>query len=259
MTDLGTVMWVSAAVLGVAVTLLWLVSLVTKDAGIVDIFWGTGFVLVSWAVFLIADGSNSRRLLVVVLTSLWGVRLTAYLAWRNLGKAEDYRYAAMRARWGSRWWWWSYFQVFLLQGVLIWVVSLPVQAGQVPETPAAGWLALAGVVVWSIGVLFEGIGDMQLARFKADPTNKGRVMDTGLWRYTRHPNYFGNFLIWWGIWMVAAESGVWWTVVGPIVMSILLLRVSGVAMLERTITERRPGYAEYIRRTAAFFPRPPRP
>ena len=119
-------------------------------------------------------------------------------------------------------------------------------------------MAIVGSLVWLIGVLFEGIGDLQLARFKADPANKGKVMDRGLWRYTRHPNYFGNFLIWWGIWIVAAEAGVWWTVIGPIVMSILLLRVSGVAMLERTITERRPAYAEYIRTTSAFFPRPPK-
>ncbi|MBU1494443.1 MAG: DUF1295 domain-containing protein [Actinobacteria bacterium] len=259
MTDLGTVLWVSAVVLSVAVTLLWLVSLLIGDAGIVDIFWGTGFVLVAWAAFLMADGVDARRMLLMLLPSLWGARLTIYLAWRNLGKGEDYRYAAMRQRWGSRWWWWSYPQVFLLQGVLIWIVSLPVQAGQIPDAPDLGWMAAAGAGVWLIGVLFEGIGDLQLARFKADPANQGRVMDRGLWRYTRHPNYFGNFLIWWGIWIVAAESGVWWTVVGPIVMSVLLLRVSGVAMLERTIGERRPGYAEYVRRTSAFLPMPPKP
>jgi steroid 5-alpha reductase family enzyme len=258
MTDLGTVLWVSAVVLFSAVTLLWLVSLALRDAGIVDIFWGTGFVLVAWTVFLTADGLDSRRLLLVVLTSLWGARLSLYLAWRNLGKPEDYRYAAMREKWGARWWWWSYLQVFLLQGTLIWIVSLPVQAAQVPATPDLGWMAAAGAAVWLIGMLFEGLGDLQLARFKADPDNRGKVMDAGLWRYTRHPNYFGNFLIWWGIWIAAAETGSWWTVAGPLVMSFLLLRVSGVAMLERTITERRPGYAEYVRRTSAFFPRSPK-
>jgi steroid 5-alpha reductase family enzyme len=258
MTDIGSVLLTSALVLVVAVTLLWLVSLAMRDSGIVDIFWSTGFVLVAWAVFLIADGLEARRLLLVVLTSLWGARLTSYLAWRNLGKDEDYRYTAMRDKWGAKWWWWSYFQVFLLQGALIWIVSLPIQAAQVEPTPGLGWLAIVGSLLWIIGMVFEGIGDLQLARFKADPSNKGRVMNTGLWRYTRHPNYFGNFMIWWGIWLVAAETGVWWTVVGPIVMSILLLRVSGVAMLERTITERRPAYAEYIRTTSAFFPRPPK-
>lgn len=258
MTDLGTVMWVAAAVLAVAVTLLWLVSLVMRDSSIADIFWGTGFVLVAWAAFLTADGLDGRRLLLMLLPSLWGVRLTSYLAWRNLGKGEDRRYTAMREKWGARWWWWSYLQVFLFQGLLIWVVSLPVQASQVPATPGLGWMAAVGSAVWLVGFLFEGIADLQLSRFKGDPENKGKVMDRGLWRYSRHPNYFGNFLLWWGIWIVAAEAGSYWTVIGPLVMSFLLLRVSGVAMLERTITERRPAYAEYIRTTSAFFPRPPK-
>lgn len=258
MTDLLTVLWMSAMVLLGAVTLLWLLSIAIRNSGIADIFWSTGFVLVAWTAFLAGDGVDTRRLLLVILTSLWGARLTAYLAWRNLGKDEDHRYAAMRTRWGGKWWWWSYLQVFLLQGALIWVVSLPIQAASIAATPNLGWMAVVGSAAWLIGVLFEGIGDLQLARFKADPDNKGKVMDRGLWRYTRHPNYFGNFLIWWGIWIVAAEAGVWWTVVGPIVMSVLLLRVSGVAMLERTITERRPAYAEYIRTTSAFFPRPPK-
>ena len=251
-------LWVSAATVAVAVTILWLVSLAMRNSSIMDIFWGTGFVLVAWATFLVADGLDGRRLLLMLLPSLWGVRLTSYLAWRNLGKGEDYRYTAMRQKWGDKWWWWSYLQVFLFQGLLIWVVSLPVQASQVPTTPDLGWMAVAGATVWLIGFLVEGIADLQLARFKADPDNQGEVMDRGLWRYSRHPNYFGNFLIWWGIWVVAAEAGHYWTVVGPLVMSFLLLRVSGVAMLERTIADRRPGYAEYIRTTSAFFPRPPK-
>ena len=251
-------MWVATATLAVAVTLLWLVSLLMNDSSIADIFWGTGFVLVAWAAFLVADGLDGRRLLLMLLPSLWGVRLTSYLAWRNLGKGEDRRYTAMREKWGSRWWWWSYVQVFVFQGLLIWVVSLPIQAAQVPATPDLGWMAAAGSAVWLVGVLFEGIADLQLSRFKADPGNRGEVMDRGLWRYSRHPNYFGNFLVWWGIWIVAAEAGVYWTVVGPLVMSFLLLRVSGVAMLERTITERRPAYADYVRTTSAFLPRPPR-
>jgi steroid 5-alpha reductase family enzyme len=254
MTELGTILWVSAVLLAGLFTVLWLASLWMRDAGIVDIFWGASFVLVSWAAFLTADGLEARRLLIVGLTTVWGVRLSIYLAWRNLGKEEDHRYAAMRERWGSRWWWWSYGQVFLLQAALAWVVSLPVQAGQVPERPGLGWMAAAGTVVWLAGLLFEGMGDLQLARFKADPANADGVLDTGLWRLTRHPNYFGDFLVWWGIWIVAAESGAWWTVIGPLLMTILLLRVSGVTMLERTIADRRPGYAEYVRRTSTFFP-----
>ncbi len=259
MTGIGTVLWVSATTIGGAVFLLWLVSLAIRDAGIVDVFWGAGFGLVAWAAFLATDGVDSRRMLLVLLTSLWGARLALYLAWRNLGKEEDFRYASMRRRWGARWWWWSLFQVFLLQGALIWIVSLPVQAGQVPAAPDLGWMAAVGSAVWLIGIVFEGIGDLQLARFKADPGNRGLVMDHGLWRYTRHPNYFGDFMVWWGIWIVAAEAGSWWTVIGPIVMSVLLLRVSGVAMLEKTIVQRRPGYAEYAQRTSAFFPMPPKP
>jgi steroid 5-alpha reductase family enzyme len=188
------------------------------------------------------------------------MRLTLYLAWRNLGKGEDYRYQEWRADWGSRWWIVSLFQVFLLQGVLMWIVALPVQAGQVPaEADTFGWLAALGVVLWGVGIFFETVGDAQLARFKADPANRGKVMDRGLWRYTRHPNYFGDFAVWWGLYLIALEGqGTWWTIIGPIVMSILLIRVSGAAKLEKTISGRREGYADYVKRTSGFFPRPPR-
>jgi steroid 5-alpha reductase family enzyme len=247
--------------------LLWLVSLARRDASIVDIFWGPGFVLVAWAVFAWAgahdlpDGGEARRWLLVSLVSVWGLRLGGYLAYRNLGKGEDYRYVAMRDKAGSRFWIISLFKVFLLQGLLMWIVSLPVQAGQLPSTPdGIGPLAIAGAAVWAVGLFFETVGDAQLARFKADPANKGKVMERGLWRYTRHPNYFGDFMVWWGIYLVALEGhGTWWSIAGPLLMSFLLLRVSGVAMLEKTIANRRPGYEEYIRRTSAFFPRPPKP
>lgn len=259
MTDLPTVLWISAVVLIAAMTVLWLVSLAVADSSIVDIFWGSAFVLVAWTAFVAADGLDARRILLVSMTSVWGARLTLYLGWRNLGKGEDFRYAEWRRRHGRRWWWRSYLQVFLLQGALAWVVSLPIQAGQVPADPNLGWMAVAGFAVWAIGLIFEGVGDLQLARFKADPANQGRVMDTGLWRYTRHPNYFGDFLVWWGLWLVAAEaSGAWWTFAGPLVMSWLLIRVSGARKLESTIGERRPGYSEYIRRTSGFFPLPPK-
>jgi steroid 5-alpha reductase family enzyme len=256
----------AAAVAGGAMVLLWLVSLAARDASLVDIFWGPGFVLVAWAVLLwvgdhdLPDGGGARRWLLVSLVTVWGLRLGGYLARRNLGKGEDYRYVAMREKAGKRFWLVSLFKVFLLQGLLMWIVSLPVQAGQLPSTPdGLGPLAVAGAVVWGIGLFFEAVGDAQLARFKADPANKGKVMDQGLWRYTRHPNYFGDFMVWWGIYLVALEGhGTWWSLAGPLLMSFLLLRVSGVALLEKTITTRRAGYEEYIRRTSAFFPRPPR-
>jgi steroid 5-alpha reductase family enzyme len=250
----------AAIVIVASMTMLWVVSVGVRDASIVDIFWGPGFVIVAWAVFLVADGTGSRRLLLALLTTIWGLRLGGYLAWRNLGKGEDYRYQAFRKRYGPRYWLISLFQVFLLQGMFMWIVSLPLQAGQIPATPTGlGWQTWVGCAVWAVGLFFEATGDFQLARFKADSANRGKVMDRGLWRYTRHPNYFGNFLVWWGIFIVALEArGTWWTIIGPLVMSFLLLRVSGVAMLERTITKRREGYAEYIERTSAFFPRPPR-
>jgi steroid 5-alpha reductase family enzyme len=239
---------------------LWLVSLVVADASIVDIFWGMSFVVVAWVTALIAEGAEARRVLLVVLVSVWGLRLSGYLAWRNLGKGEDYRYRAMRERYAPRFWIISLFVVFGLQAALSWVVSLPVQGGQVPADPdGLVLLDYVGIVVWATGLAFESIGDWQLARFKADPANQGEVMDRGLWRYTRHPNYFGDFLVWWGLYLVAlATVDAWWTVVGPLVMSVLLIRVSGAALLERSLHKRRPGYEDYVRRTSAFFPRRPR-
>lgn len=251
---------IEAGLVLVLLTVLWAVSLVLRDASIVDVFWGTGFVFVAWTAYALADGSQDRALLLSLLVTAWGLRLTAHLAHRNLGKGEDYRYAEMRRRHGERWPLRSLFVVFWLQGALIWVVSLPVQVAMADPTPAGlGLLDWAGTAVWAVGLTFEAVGDWQLSRFKADPANRGTVMDRGLWRYTRHPNYFGDFCVWWGIWLVALATGsTWWTVVGPAVMSVLLIRVSGVALLERSLSRRREGYADYVARTSAFFPRPPR-
>ncbi len=242
------------------VTVLWAASVALKDTSIVDIFWGSGFVIAAWAAYVLGDGSADRRLLLALLVTVWGLRLTAYLARRNQGKGEDYRYAAMRRRHGKRWPLHSLVVVFWLQGTLMWVVSLPVQVAMNDPTPAGlGALDWIGTAVWVVGFAFEAVGDQQLARFKDDPANRGRVMDRGLWRYTRHPNYFGDFCVWWGIWLVALAAGsAWWTAVGPVAMSILLIRVSGAALLERSLTKRRDGYADYVARTSAFFPWPPR-
>ena len=252
---------VAALVLVVLMVLTWVVSLLVHDASIVDIIWGAAFVVVTAVVAIAADGAGPRRVLLLVMVAAWGLRLSGYLAWRNLGHGEDYRYQAMRKKYGERFGLISLVVVFGLQGVLVWVVSLPVQLAVSAEQPTGlGPLAFAGIVLWLVGLFFEGVGDLQLARFKADEANQGQVMDQGLWRYTRHPNYFGDFCVWWGIFLVAAETGPGrFGVVGPLVMSFLLLRVSGVAMLEKTIGKRRPGYAEYVARTSAFFPRPPKP
>lgn len=236
---------------------LWLISLPIRNSSIVDIFWGVGFVVIAWSTYFFAETSSWRSILVVGLTTLWGLRLAGYLAWRNLGKGEDERYQEMREKYGSRFPWISLFLVFWLQGLIMWVVAFPLQAAQFEAAPLY-WLDAIGVAVWSVGWLWESVGDWQLARFKADPQNQGKVMDRGLWRYSRHPNYFGDFLVWWGLFLIAAAAGAWWTVVSPLLMSFLLLRVSGVTLLERSLRQKRPEYQDYIRRTSAFFPWPPK-
>ncbi|MBX3284997.1 MAG: DUF1295 domain-containing protein [Actinobacteria bacterium] len=238
----------------------WVVSLLVHDASIVDIAWGPSFVAVATVSALVGQGASDRRILLLGLVAIWGVRLATYLAWRNLGHGEDYRYQAMRRHHGARFGLISLVVVFGLQGALVWVVSLPVQLAAGAAEPAElGPLAAAGVVLWLVGLVFEAVGDAQLARFKRDPASAGQVLDRGLWRYTRHPNYFGDFCVWWGIFLVAAEAApARWGIVGPVVMSVLLLRVSGVAMLEKTIASRRPGYVDYVQRTSTFIPRPPR-
>ncbi len=250
----------SAAAIAVLMVGTWLLSLPLRNASIVDIVWGLGFVVVAWVSYLVGDGVEARRLLLAVMVSVWGLRLAGYLLWRNAGKGEDFRYQAMRRKAGSSFAVKSLITVFALQGVIMWVVSLPVQVASVPDSPESiGVLGIAGVAVWAVGLFFEATGDWQLARFKADPANAGQVMDRGLWRYTRHPNYFGDFCVWWGIWLVAAATGIGVVaVVGPLVMSVFLMRVSGVPMLERTIGKRRPGYEDYVRRTNSFFPGPPK-
>ena len=260
MDGLAGVLVASALAIAALMLTTWVISLLVRDASIIDIVWGLGFVLVAWVSHAVGDGETGRSLLIAALVTVWGLRLSGYLAWRNIGKGEDKRYQAMRRRWGDRFPVISLVTVFLTQGVLMWIVSLPVQlAAHASEPPTLGLLAWIGVAVWFVGFVFESVGDLQLARFKADPDNEGQVMDRGLWRYTRHPNYFGDFCVWWGIFLVAAETGpARWGVIGPLVMSVLLMKYSGVGVLEKSIGKRRPGYEEYKRRTSTFFPRPPK-
>lgn len=248
------------AVLGVALlmAIFWLVSLPLRNASIADIAWGLAFVVVAWAAVLAGSGSVPSVLLAIAVT-VWGGRLAGYIAWRNRGHGEDRRYVAMREKRPGSFWLWSLFGVFLLQGLLALVISTPVQSLGAASDASIGIISVVGGLIFLTGLFFEVVGDAQLASFKADPANRGKVMDRGLWRYTRHPNYFGDALLWWGVWLFAVGSGAaWWTLLGPVVMTFFLLRVSGVAMLESDISERRPAYAEYIRRTSAFIPRPPR-
>ena len=259
MSGAATAMLVAVGTIAALMLVTWLVSLPLRNASIVDLIWGLGFVLVAWAVRLTVDGNSARQWLLVAMVTIWGLRLSIYLTWRNHGNGEDYRYQAMRRHWGPRFWWVSLFTVFALQGVLMWTVSIGVQLGQVPDTPGLGPLAALGVLVWIVGITFEAVGDAQLARFKGNPDNRGKVMDQGLWRYTRHPNYFGDACVWWGIALVAAESGLGaFGIIGAVVMTVLLRRVSGVTLLEKSLKKRREGYEEYIARTSPFIPRPPR-
>lgn len=250
---------VALAGIVVAMTALWLLSLVLRNASIVDIAWGPGFAVVAIFAAAVGDGDAARRILVAALVSVWGLRLGGYISLRNRGHGEDPRYQAMRRNAGPRFWWFSLIQVFLLQGVLMWFISMPLVWAATSGPSGTKWTDVAGVAVWSIGFVFESVGDWQLARFKADPANRGKVMDRGLWRYTRHPNYFGDALVWWGLFLIAAAVGAgWFTIVSPIIMTVLLVRVSGVALLERSQVRTKPEYRDYIARTRAFVPWFPR-
>jgi len=236
--------------------LAWLLSLAKKDASIVDVFWGLGFVLLAAVYFVSTDGFIGRKVLMTSLVAIWGVRLSLHILSRNWGKGEDYRYRAWRERAGGRFWWASLFQVFLLQGLLLWVVSAPILGAQFYESPDELTVVdVLGTVVWGVGFVFEAVGDLQLARFKADPANRGKVMRNGLWTYTRHPNYFGDATVWWGLFVIAAGTADgYWTFFGPLLMTFLLLRVSGVALLERTQRASKPEYRDYVESTSAFIP-----
>ena len=235
----------------------WLLSLPLRNVSIVDIMWSLMLLLASITYAMAHVAPGPRAWLVIGLVSLWSIRLAAFIGWRNFGKDEDFRYQKIRANNEPGFAVKSVYLVFGLQAGLAWVISLPLLAAINSTTPL-GWLDALGVMLWFIGLVFEAGGDWQLSRFKGDPVNRGKVLDTGLWRYTRHPNYFGDFCVWWGFFFIALSSGAWWSVVGPLVMSILLLKVSGVALLEKDIGDRRPDYNAYIQRTNAFFPGPPR-
>lgn len=248
------------AALGLAVLMgaLWLVSIRLRDVSIVDPVWGPAFVLVALIAALTGSGDSARRWLLFALTAAWGLRLGGHLIARKLGDPEeDRRYQVMRERKGDAFVPWSLMAIFGLQGLLVLIVSLPLQLAA-GRSAALGASVIPGVVVFAIGLAFEAIGDEQLRRFKARPDSQGAVMDRGLWHYTRHPNYFGDFCVWWGLWLIALPAGgTWWTLIGPAVMSTLLIRVSGKALLERDMAKRRPQYAEYVKRTSGFFPLPP--
>ena len=235
----------------------WIASLFRRDVSIVDSIWSLVLLGLCAIYYLLNEYSTARGTLVLALVAAWAVRLSAYITWRNRGEPEDPRYQAIRRKYSPHFAVKSLGIIFLLQGVLAWIISLPLLAAVTGSTPLQ-LLDAAAMALVVFGILFESIADTQLARFKAAAGSRGRVLDTGLWRYTRHPNYFGECCVWWGFYLFAAAAGGWWSIISPLLMTFLLLRVSGVALLEKDIRERRPDYAAYIKRTNAFIPGFPR-
>jgi len=235
----------------------WPVSVLKRDVSVVDSLWPLFFLIAAVTYAATVPQPGPRTTLVLVLVGLWALRLAGYLTWRNWGTPEDRRYQVIRRHNEPHFALKSLYLIFGLQGTLAWIISLPLLAAIAAPRPVTG-LDYAGVALWLLGFGFESVGDWQLARFKGIPSNDGRVMDQGLWRYTRHPNYFGDFCIWWGFYLIGLAAGGWWSAVGPLLMSFLLLRVSGVALLERDISERRTAYRDYRLRTNAFFPGAPK-
>lgn len=247
----------------IMMTVTWAISVPRRDVSLVDRVWGLAFVVAAVTYALLGDGAGPRTALVLVLVGVWGLRLSGYITARNWGDEEDPRYQAMRERDPQTFPVASLWRVFWLQAGLAWVVSLPLLAALTrPQPEQLTWLDGLALVVWVVGFVFEAGGDWQLSRFLADPSNRGKVLDTGLWRYTRHPNYFGDTVVWWAYGLAALAVGAWWALLGPALMTYLIVKVSGVALTERSMSSsgsRREGHDEYVRRTNAFIPGPRRP
>jgi len=249
------ILFLGFAVVMVMMTLLWIVSIIVRNVSIVDLFWGLGFVLAAGFYFLKTEGYEPRKTILLAMVTIWGLRLSFYLAWRNIGEGEDFRYAQFRKNYGNRYWWISFFQTFLLQGILMGLISAPLLGAQYyGNHNTLGILDYVGILLWLTGFIFETVGDLQLARFKADTSNKGKVMDKGLWRYTRHPNYFGDSAVWWGYGFLCMAAGSYLPVLGSILMTFVIIKISGVGLLEKSLKEKKPQYRDYAEKTSAFFP-----
>ncbi len=245
-------------VLFVYMSLWFAVSLIKKRNDVADVAWGLGFVLMTWTSFFFSGTSGTRGILAGILVSIWGLRLAWHIHRRNKGRAEDYRYLAWRKEWGKWFYPRSYAQVYLLQGLFLFLIVIPVLLINKSAGTALGILDLLGVAVWIFGFYFEAVGDAQLARFIKNPENKGKLMQSGLWAYTRHPNYFGEVTQWWGLWLVALSiPNGWFGIIGPITITFLILKVSGIPMLEKKMAEN-PKFAEYKRMVSVFIPMPPK-
>ena len=251
-------MIIAGIVILLLMTILWIISLVIQRSDIVDTFWGIGFILIAWLDHFLSPFTSPNKWLMLILVTIWGLRLAAHIGMRNFGRAEDIRYARWRETAGTGWWWRSYVKVFLLQGALMWIIAAPILAIRVTDgIQHLSSLAAVGGLVWLVGFYFEAVGDWQLARFGSNTENKGRLLTAGLWKYTRHPNYFGEAVQWWGFYLIALASGAGWTIYSPAIMTYLLLKVSGVVMLEGVL-RMRPGFEEYQKNTSPFIPSRPK-
>jgi steroid 5-alpha reductase family enzyme len=251
-----TLFFQASLIILILVTLLWIWSVFIKNVSIVDIFWGVGFVVVNTFYVFMSGELNARKIVILTLVCIWGFRLAIYLAIRNIGKGEDFRYQEFRQNYGpKRYWWFSYFQTFLLQGVLIMIISLPLLG--INYNNSNGNLQILdylGIIIWIIGFTFETVGDFQLSNFKRDSKNKGKILHTGLWKYTRHPNYFGDSAVWWAYGIFSIAAGSYWQAIGAVIMTLLILKISGVSLLEKTLKDTKPQYKEYIQKTSSFIP-----
>jgi steroid 5-alpha reductase family enzyme len=235
-------------------TFWFVISVIQKRNDVADIAWGIGFILMSWASFAISEFSSERGIIVGLLVTIWGVRLAWHIYLRNRGKPEDYRYAEWRAQGGKRFYLRSYGQIYLLQGVLLFLIVSPVLMINRTAGSALGLLDLLGIAIWIFGFYFESVGDKQLAQFIKNPENKGKLLETGLWRYTRHPNYFGEITQWWGIWILSLASPLGWlAIIGPITITILIVKISGIPLLEKKMQDN-PAFADYAKRTNKLIP-----
>lgn len=235
----------------------WVISVIKRNVTLVDSMWSLFFLLAALSYTASQEDLNNRHTLMILMVLIWSLRLSIYLSWRNWKPHEDHRYQAIRKNNEPHFWLKSLYIVFGLQALLAWVVSLPLM-GIANSDNTLQWLDYLGLVLFLFGFLWESVADWQLTRFKAKASNQGKVLDSGVWRYSRHPNYFGEFCIWWGFYLIAVSAGAWWSIPGPLLMTLLLLKISGVALLEKDIAERRPAYADYIQRTNAFFPWKPK-
>lgn len=252
-----TVLLVTIAAVLLHTTVAWLISVATKRADVIDPFWGPGFIVVIMAAASVGNGAPDKaRVVLVALVAIWGLRLGLHLLTRWMKEEhEDRRYASMRKAGSQLWWLRSLVTVFWLQAAILWVVATPLIYAVTSETTVLRFGVALGIIVYCLGLFFEAVGDHQLSQFRKRSDSSGQVLNSGLWKFTRHPNYFGDFAVWWGFFTISLCCGApLWTVISPLIMSVLLMKFSGVGMLEKDIKERRPGYSEYVERTNAFFP-----